>query len=376
MKILIATDSFKDALSALEVGKAIGRGIQKVSDKIEVVLFPLGDGGEGTAEILTWHSKGDWMKVKVHDPLLRLIDAEYGMAKDGETAFIEMAQASGLELLRKEERNCRYTSTFGTGELILDAVRRGAQYIVIGIGGSATNDVGIGMAAALGYRFFDNKNTIVHPVGESLSNIETIDDREAADLSQLNFTILCDVDNPLFGPSGAVHTYARQKGADAAAVEILEQGVQHFSAVLANHFGKNYSDSKGAGAAGGLGAGAMAFLEAKLCSGIDFVLDYTDFEKALAAADLVITGEGKIDEQTLHGKLIYGITRRATKFNVPVIAFCGSLQASKAQIKAIGLQNAYQISDPSLSLKEAIASTAMNLECTAIHVLQEFLRAN
>jgi glycerate 2-kinase len=369
MKILVASDSFKDALSALEVCKAIGQGIHKFNAEIEVILFPLGDGGEGTAEVLTWHAKGDWIKVQVRDPLLRIINAGYGTDKNDQIAFIEMAQASGLELLQEEERNCLYTSTYGTGELILDAVRRGAQHIIMGIGGSATNDIGIGMAAALGYRFFDQKNVIVHPVGESLKSIRTIDGTEVVDLNNCNFTILCDVDNPLLGPQGAAQTYARQKGADATAVEFLEQGAQHFSTVLTKHFGKGYADIKGAGAAGGLGAGALAFLNAKLCSGINFVLDYTDFEKALASADIVITGEGKIDEQTLHGKLIHGITQRAKKFNIPVIAFCGSLRVNQEQIEAIGLRDAFQISDPNLSLEEALSSTANNLEQTAYQVV-------
>lgn len=393
MKVLIAADSFKDALPALEVCQAIERGIAKVAEQIEVQLFPLGDGGEGTAEVLTWHAQGTWKSVEVLDPLFRPIESFYGLSKDGQTAYIEMAQASGLQLLKEEERNALKTSTFGTGQLIAEAIRQGAKRIVLGIGGSATNDVGIGMAGALGVKFLNQKlvmkakhSVVLHDqnlgeirlrreqlVGEQLGAIVGVDTAEMLDLSRVEVQVLCDVDNPLIGPSGATHTYARQKGANDAAIEKLEQGAIHFGKILESHFGKAITSVPGAGAAGGLGAGAMAFLDAALQSGINYVLDNTHFDAALQSADLIITGEGKIDAQTLHGKLIAGITKRAQQFHVPVIALCGTLSANPQQIKAIGLQAAFSILDRPMSLTEALSSTAQCLERTAFNVISTYL---
>lgn len=369
MKILIACDSFKDALPALEACQAIGRGLGKALPGAELTLFPLADGGEGTAEILTWHSRGRRIGLEVSGPLFRPVAAAYGFSGDGQTAFIEMAAASGLPLLNPDERNPLLTTTFGTGELIRDAIGRGARRILLGIGGSATNDAGLGMAAALGYQFLDENEEALPPVGASLGRVRGIDGSRAwFSPESVKVEVLCDVDNPLYGEQGAAFIYAPQKGADDAAVRELDAGLRHFARLLEEKFGRGFADIPGAGAAGGLGAGAMAFLGATLRPGIEAVMELTGFDSRLPDTDLVITGEGKIDRQTLHGKLIYGIARRAQAQGVPVIALCGALPASPEEVEAIGLKAAFCIQNRPLGLAEALRETALNLERTAYQV--------
>ncbi|MCO6492528.1 MAG: glycerate kinase [Phaeodactylibacter sp.] len=369
MKILIAADSFKDALPALEVCRAIARGLRRALPPAELLLFPMADGGEGTAEILTYHSRGERIEKEVNDPLFRPVNAGYGLSGDGKTAFIEMAAASGLPLLKQDERSALKTTTFGTGELILDAIQRGAGKILLGIGGSATNDAGMGMAAALGYRFFDKAGERLAATGENLSKVASIDSSHLQFRpEEVKVEVLCDVDNPLFGEKGAAHVYAPQKGADAGAVERLDAGLRHFAQLLEDKFGQDFAHIPGAGAAGGLGAGAMAFLGGSLRPGIEAVMDYTGFEEQLKGVQFVFTGEGKVDSQTLHGKLIYGITRRARAAGVPVIALCGALLASPEDIGAIGLKAAFSIQNRPVSLEEALKETEAGLERTAFLV--------
>ena len=368
-RILIAPDSFKDALPAVEVSQAIARGWQMARPADDLVVLPLADGGEGTLEVLTLQSDGHFEKVEVNDPLFRPVEGRLGLSGDGHTAFVEMAQAAGIQLLARAERNCLYTTTFGVGELILGALERGARRILLGIGSSATNDAGIGMASALGYRFLDERDEELRPVGENLGRIRQIDDSQLRfDPAELEVTVLCDVDNPLFGPRGAAHTYARQKGATEEGVLLLDAGLESFSTVLKGHFGRDFSQVPGAGAAGGMGAGALAFLGAVLRPGIQTVMELTGFDARLEQADLVITGEGKVDEQTLFGKLILGITRKAAARQIPVLAFCGTLEATPAQIQAIGLQAAFSLLTRPCTLEEAIAATADQLEQLAFNV--------
>ncbi|MCB0550098.1 MAG: glycerate kinase [Phaeodactylibacter sp.] len=369
MKILIAADSFKDALPALEVCQAMARGLRRALPQSETILFPMADGGEGTAEILTYHSRGQWVEKEVNDPFFRPVTAGYGLSGDGRTAFIEMAAASGLPLLKPEERSALRTTTFGTGELLLDAIQRGATKILLGIGGSATNDAGMGMAAALGYRFFDEKGERLPATGENLAKASTIDNSHLlADLEGVEVEVLCDVDNPLFGEKGAAYVYAPQKGADADDVALLDKGLRHFALLLENKFGEDFAAVPGAGAAGGLGAGAMAFLGGRLRPGIEAVMDFTRFEDQLQDVQLILTGEGKVDRQTLHGKLIFGITRRARVAGIPVVALCGAMLASPEEIEAIGLKAAFSIQNRPVSLEEALKETAQGLERTAFHV--------
>ncbi len=375
MKILIAADSFKDALPALEVCKAIEKGMLLTDKKVDTILFPLGDGGEGTSEILTWHSRGRIVKASFSDPLLRRIEAQYGLSADGQTAFIEMAQTSGLQLLSEQERNCMNTTTFGTGEMIRHAIDNGATKIVLGIGGSATNDAGMGMATALGYQFFDEHDRELEPTGSNLLKVQRIEKAEViTDLKNVDFQVLCDVENPLYGENGAAFVYAPQKGANQEEVKILDEGLRHFASLLRVELLAEVDQIKGAGAAGGLGAGAIAFLNAKLVRGIEFVLEATGFEKRLKDTDLIITGEGKIDGQSLEGKLVQGVATIAGKHKVPVIAFCGTLEANPDQIKKMGLLAAFSILQKPTTLQEAIDQTAEGLENLAFNVIQTVLK--
>ncbi|MFQ5448189.1 MAG: glycerate kinase, partial [Saprospiraceae bacterium] len=296
MKILIAADSFKDALPSFEVCRAIERGIGRVMPRAATVVFPMADGGEGTASVLAHHLGGQQVQCTVSDPLFRPVGTEYFLASNGSVAFIEMAAASGLQLLKTGERNPLETTTFGTGELVLDAMKRGAKKIILGIGGSATNDAGMGMAAALGWSFLSAGGRELSPIGKNLALVHSIvpppepgtRTKGARNPKPHNLEVICDVDNPLLGERGAAQVYARQKGADAAAIELLEAGMSHFSKKLANYFGKDFSALPGAGAAGGLGAGAVAFAGATLRPGIDLVMELTEFEKQLDQASLVV----------------------------------------------------------------------------------------
>jgi len=373
MNILIACDSFKDALPALEVCKAVERGLLLANPQFETTCFPMADGGEGTAEVLTFHSKGNWQTVTVNDPLFRPVEARYGLSANGKTAFIEMAAASGLQLLSNAERTATKSTTFGTGELLKDALEKGATRLLLGIGGSATNDCGMGMAAALGYRFFDENGEEVQPVGENLARVAKIDGslayrRIALQTGQLQVDVICDVDNPLFGEKGAAHVYARQKGATDTQIQELDAGLQHFGKLLRRQFGQDFASLSGAGAAGGMGAGTAAFLNARLRPGIELVMDYTDFEQQLETTDVVITGEGKIDAQTLHGKLIHGITKRAAAHQIPVIALCGTLDARPKDLQQIGLKSAFSILPKPLDLAEALQQTSNYLTQTAFSI--------
>ncbi len=369
MNILIAPDAFKDALPALKVCMAIERGLRLANKSIQTCLFPLADGGEGTAEILIYHSKGKRISTKVSDPLFRITSASYGLSGDGKTAFIEMAQASGLQLLHKAERNPMKTTTYGTGELIKDARSKGVTNILLGIGGSASNDCGMGMAIALGYQFLDKNGKQLKGIGENLERVKQIlPPSPTVDLPKIK--VICDVENPLFGEKGAAQVYAPQKGADKRMASRLDRGLQHFSTVLEKHFGKDFAFVEGAGAAGGMGAGCMAFLNTKLRPGIDLVIEQTNFEAQVKWADLIITGEGKIDNQTLNGKLISGITRLGNKHRVPVIALCGTLSTTPFNISKLGLSAAFSILNQPMSLKMALAQTSQCLEQTAFSIGQ------
>jgi len=374
MTVLIAADSFKDALPAIEVCNALQRGVRRAGNDLQVVIFPLADGGEGTAEILTFHSNGRTIELEVMDPLFRPTRATYGLSPDGAYAYIDMAQASGLQLLAGGERDPYRTSSYGTGQLILDATRRGARHLLLGIGGSATNDAGMGMATALGYRFLDKAGRELPPSGQSLAKVSRIDDQSLQfDIRQLDVRVLCDVDNPLFGPRGAAHVYAPQKGADRAMVGQLDEGLRHFAVILQEHTGRALAEEPGAGAAGGMGAGAMAFLGAALRPGIETIIEHTGFLQILEAADLLLTGEGRLDAQTLHGKLIHGLCRRAAQHELPVIAFCGSLAASPDQLEAIGLSAAFSILDRPMQLEEALQATEQLLERAAYNAMSTFI---
>ena len=372
MNILIATDSFKDALPAIEVCRAIEAGIRSAKPDANIRLCPLTDGGEGAYEVLASALDMQEVETAACDPLSRPITTAYGYSAERETAFIEMAKTAGLQLLLPEERNPLLTSSFGVGRQIADAIQREAQHIVLAIGGSATNDAGIGMAAALGWQFLDKNGIVLQPVGGSLGQIEAI--VPPFRRPKVSVEVICDVTNPLFGQSGAAQVYARQKGADDTVIGQLDAGLQHFARVAGMAGDGPDPDAPGAGAAGGMGFGAMYFLNAGLRRGVDVVLDMLDMETKLIWADLVVTGEGKIDFQTAHGKLIQGLCSRSAQFETPVIAFCGRLDATEKEIRDIGLYAAYSINDlaEEQNLAEMLKNTGANLERSARRIFQTF----
>jgi glycerate 2-kinase len=366
MKILVAPDKFKGSLSAMEACAAIRSGILDYFPNAEIVELPMADGGNGTAEILAQSSGGHMISCKVHDPLFRNINSCFGISGDMQTAFVEMAAASGLELLKIEERNCYNTTSYGTGELLLCAAEAGVKKIILCIGGSATNDAGTGMAAALGYRFIDSNNNTLEPVGRNLEYIADIDDSNVSiAFKNIEIEIACDVDNPLFGENGAAWVYGPQKCADREELEKLDLGLQNFADIAYKKFGISVNEIPGAGAAGGLGGGGLVFLQAKLRKGIEIVLNYLNYEQQLVASNWVVTGEGKLDNQSLRGKVISGITGLARLNKVPVIALAGKLDLTNAEIKECGLYRAYSITPGEMSLEEALKNASANLRTAA-----------
>lgn len=353
-KIIIAPDSFKGSLTSAEVANAIELGIRRVAPNCEIVKVPIADGGDGTMDTLVSALEGKKIKIKVHDPLMRPIEAEYGLVKNGETAVIEMATASGLTLLSKEEQNPSITTTFGTGEIINDALQRGCHTFLIGIGGSATNDAGIGMLKALGFRFLDKKGEECDVVGNALQSIYSIDEtRVSSKVYEAQFTIASDVDNPFSGTNGAAYVYASQKGANNKMVEELDKGLESFRQLIIEKKGIDLNTISGAGAAGGLGGGFVAFLNAQLKPGIEMVLQTIDFENYLQNADFVVTGEGKLDIQTTMGKAASGILDAASKKNIPVIAIGGSVEDKEALLKR-GFTSLFPATPNGMSIEEAM----------------------
>lgn len=373
MHILVAPDKFKGSLTALEAAAAMVEGIRMAGPEIRAKVFPLADGGEGTADILTHHSQGRLVEVEAHDPLFRPIKASFGLSGDGQTAFVEMARASGLHLLRPEERNCFHTTSLGTGELVLAAIRQGARRILLGIGGSATNDAGLGLATALGFRFLDEAGAPVEPVGRNLARIHRIDDRQLLfDPAAVTVQVACDVDNPLYGPTGAAWVYGPQKGASPGELASLDEGLRHFAGVVRQTWGREIGAVPGAGAAGGMGAGALVFMGAELTPGIDLVLQQTRLADHLAGVDLILTGEGKLDRQTLHGKVVKGLCDQARPHGIPVAALCGTLEATAAEVRELGLCFAGSVLRQPAPLEEAMAHTADYLREATFHLVRLF----
>ena len=365
MNILIAPDSFKDCLSAREVAEALGRGIRKVFPGASLDLIPMADGGEGTVESLIDATGGKRISLKVMDPLMREVDSSYGIAGDGNTAIIEMAAASGLELLSAEERDPWVTSTYGTGQLIADALDRGCTKLLVGIGGSATNDCGAGMAEALGVKFSGGKKSLSARGGGMLGEIQSILlDGLHPGVAQAEVSVACDVSNPLTGPEGASATYGPQKGADAEMVNLLDQNLVHFARLLELQLGKSVSEVPGSGAAGGLGAGMMAFLDATLKSGFSLVAEISGLEEKIREADLVLTGEGKMDAQTRFGKTPWGVAQLARKHGKKVIGVAGTLEEDASGLYQSGFDLILPIQEKPGDLASALASAGPLLERT------------
>lgn len=325
MNILIAPDKFKGTLSSSEVCAIVEDELRRnLLPQYNIKSFPLADGGDGTADVLQHHLNGNRIELTVSDPLMRPVKASYVLSGDDKTAFIEMAKASGLVLLKQKEQNPLHTTTFGTGELIRDALTKGARHIYLGIGGSATNDGGTGVLAALGVRFLNKDGSAFIPTGGTLEQIAEIDlSALPGKPRDVKTTAMCDVTNPFTGPQGAAQVFAPQKGADEAAVQQLETGMAHLAQIIKSKTGVDLSGVPGSGAGGGIAGGLYALLGAELKPGIQSIMELTRFDEALHWADVVITGEGKLDEQTLKGKVIMGVTQRAQQSGKKVIVVCG-----------------------------------------------------
>jgi glycerate kinase len=363
MKILIATDSFKDCLSAREVGNNLCKGLKKASVDFNIRVLPVADGGEGTVSALVDATNGQIECCVVKDPLFRDHEAHFGILGSGRTAVIEMASASGIELLKPGERNPWITTTYGTGQLILKALDAGCSRIIIGIGGSATNDGGIGMAMALGAKFLDANGSLLRNGGGALCELDKIDLKGLDPrLKDTEIVVACDVTNPLAGPDGASYVYGPQKGADVQMVEELDRNLLHLAHVIKRDIGSEVSNIPGAGAAGGLGAGLMAFCDGKLESGFDIVARETELEKNCKWSDIIITGEGKIDNQTKNGKTPQGVVNVASGLGKTVIAVAGTLGEGYTELYETGFQSIFSIIDRPMSLNEALKSAPKLLE--------------
>ena len=326
MKILIAPDSFKESLNALEVCRAIKSGFTQIFPDADYTLLPMADGGEGTSAVLSYALGGRWKEVRVHDPMMQPIIAKYLLLPDA-TAVIEIAQACGLHLLTANHRNPLSTSSFGVGEMIADALEEGVKRIIIGLGGSSTNDAGLGMLMALGIMFYDYDGDSLAQGGLQLARLQQIDETKFnPKVLDTVFAVACDVTNPLCGPLGASAIFGPQKGANLEQVAMLDNALDNFATICSQHFdNKDSQNIAGAGAAGGLGFALMTFCNAKLQSGFDTVATAVNLAHHIASADLVITGEGKLDAQTSMGKVASGVSQLAKAHNKPVIAICGSV---------------------------------------------------
>lgn len=363
MKFVLAPDSFKESMTAQEAAEAMERGIKKVIPDAECIKVPMADGGEGTVQSLVDATQGKIVDIEVTGPDGKKVTAMFGLLGDGETAVIEMASASGIHLIRKEERNPLYTTTYGTGELIKAALDKGVKRIFIGIGGSATNDGGAGMIQALGAKLLDEKGKELPFGGGALGRLFKIDlnglDKRVNDVI---IEVACDVTNPLTGEKGASYIFGPQKGATPEMVKILDSNLAHYADIIKSQLGKDVAGTPGAGAAGGLGCGLMAFLNAELKRGVELVIKYTDLEEKMKGADYVFTGEGSVDSQTVFGKTPYGVSKTAEKLNIPVIAFAGRIGDNVETLYDHGIKSIVGILPGAVALETALKEGAKNLE--------------
>lgn len=353
-KVVVAIDSFKGCLTSEEAGIAVMEGIKAIFPDCEIVLLPIADGGEGMLDALISTAQGTCRTLPAHGPLMEPLQGRYGISGDGQTALIEMATVNGLPLVPEEKRNPMLTTTYGTGELILDALKQGCRRFIVGIGGSATNDAGLGMLQALGFRFLDKRGNLLGTGGKIMSKVASIDTSAVHPaLKEARFTIACDVRNPFCGPDGAAYVFAPQKGADAGMAGELDAGMQALSQAIRSATGKDISDVPGAGAAGGMGGGFLAFLNAELKPGIRLMLDALDFGKKIKGADLIFTGEGRADRQTAMGKVPSGILEEAREQHIPVIVLAGSIEDAD-QMNRAGFQGVFSITPGPVSLENAM----------------------
>lgn len=366
MKIVIAPDKFKNSLTGLAFCNAVEKGIRAVIPDCHIIKLPLADGGDGTINVVNYYLKGTRVSVMVNNPFFKPVTATYLFSKTLKTAYIEMAEASGLKLLKPEKLDCKNASTFGTGQLILHAIQYGATNIILGIGGSATNDCGIGMATALGFNFLDKNNKAIIPIGANLSKIKYIDTSNInPKLKTVTFKVACDVSNPLYGKTGAAYIYASQKGASPQDIIMLNKGLKQFSKLIKTVYNINAQHVKGAGAAGGMGIAAKVFLNAKLQPGITLIKNLANFNTVITDADWIITGEGKLDNQTLYGKTIKGVITSAKANNVKVAAFCGIVHLSSLEQKLMALDYIDAVTTHTHNLRDAKRNSKFYVEIIA-----------
>ncbi|MBS1206287.1 MAG: glycerate kinase [Proteobacteria bacterium] len=369
MKIVIAPDSYKESLSALEVATAIERGFREIFPSAEYIKIPVADGGEGTVEAMVAATNGRIVKVAVKGPLGEQAEGFYGISGDERSAFIEMAAASGLEMVPSAKRDPLITTSWGTGELIRHALDAGVKHIIIGIGGSATNDGGAGMVQALGAKLLDEQNRQIAPGGAALESLVRIDLRELDKrLSGCRIEVACDVTNPLTGEAGASAVFGPQKGATPEMIARLDKALAHYAGIIARDLDIDVLNLAGGGAAGGMGAALYAFCGAELRQGIEIVTDALALDKHVRGADLVITGEGRIDSQTVHGKVPVGVAKVAKRYNIPVIGIAGSLTADVGVVHDHGIDAVFSVLYTICTLEKALENAGENVRMTARNV--------
>jgi len=372
MKILVAPDKFKGSLTALEACKAVEEGIKHYLPNSYVSKLPLADGGEGSLEALENTLQFKRIFIQVKNPLFNKIEAFYGILDD--IAYIEMAKASGLQLLNENERNPMATTSFGTGEMIVDAINRGAKKIYLFVGGSATNDAGIGIASALGYVFRDKENRTLDPIGKNLINIKSIYSDNSIATSDVEINVLTDVNNTLFGPNGAAYVFAMQKGADKNEIDQLDKGLQNLAEVVKSSFGVDVSNITGGGAAGGVGSGLIAFCNAIIRSGIETILDLLNFDDYAKIANLIITGEGVFDKQTLKGKVVKGVIDHCKKLRKPLGIICGELALSPEELRKLHISIVKSLKTQSMSKDESIKNAFQYLVERSKELIVNYLK--
>ncbi|WP_436862765.1 glycerate kinase [Staphylococcus caeli] len=373
MKIILAPDSFKGSMSATEIATYMSQSISEIYPQADVHALPVGDGGEGTMESLVNATNGTFHSVNVTGPLGNQVSAQYGVLNDGKTCVIEMAEASGLKHIPENCLNAMDTTTFGTGELILNALDKGFRNFIIALGGSATNDGDSGMLQALGVKLLDNQQQEINFGGAALQNLKVIDltyfDQR---IKHCKFTIASDVQNPLIGPNGASHVFGKQKGASMAQINQLDSNLEHWANLVAAETNIRIHNSPGAVAAGGLGAAFKAFFPNHFEEGIQVVIDYTNLEQHLKDADLIITGEGKIDFQTFYGKTPLGIAKCARKFNVPIIFIGGTVDIDIERLSDLGVISAFSLTDRPLSLADTIQNSEQLIKKVTKNIIKTF----
>jgi glycerate 2-kinase len=375
--ILVASDKFKGSLTALQICNIIEKAIKKIDGGIDVILNPMADGGEGTLDTLVESLKGKYIPFNVKGPLGEIIPSKFGILK-GDIAVIEMSSASGLMLLPPERRNPLNTTTYGTGELIMKALEMGCKKIIIGIGGSATNDGGLGMAQALGYEFLDKNGVSLGFGGKELVKLKKIDSNNIKyNFKDIEVEIASDVDNPLTGKNGASYIYGPQKGADTKMVKLLDEGLKNFTKVVLKYTGIAVDKIKGSGAAGGLGAGLIVFANGKIRPGAQIIIEATGLENKIKNADLVITGEGSFDDQTFFGKSPYAVAELAQRYKKPVISLNGSINLSKKKINTINRKlfcGIFSIINKPMELNEIMKNSGKLLENAAFEIISFYLK--